>query len=193
LVQSINRLIAKSQRQDCDNFVTTLKGRGSSHRVSVEKSVLFMSQKFRVLFLCSSNADRSIFAEHFLRSLGSDRFEVYSAGEQPTREVHPLVAKVLRENFKIDASDAVNRSWRDLAEKNFDFVITVCDDMRERTPVLPGTPITAHWSIPDPLALGGSDEEVYQRLLQTAFQVRRRVELFNSLPIEKLDNLQREV
>ena len=76
---------------------------------------------------------------------------------------------------------------------HFDFAITVCDEMHERSPVLPGTPITAHWSIPDPMAPGGSEDQLYQRLLQTAFQVRRRVELFNSLPIEKLDHLQREV
>jgi arsenate reductase len=152
-----------------------------------------MSQKFRVLFLCSGNADRSIFAEHFLRSLGNDRFEVYSGGEPPTREVHPMVAKILRESFKIDPKDVRSRSWEEYAGMPFDFVITVCDEMRERSPILPGTPITAHWSIPDPMAPGGSEDEVYQRLLKTAFHIRRRVELFNCLPIEKLDHLQREV
>jgi arsenate reductase (thioredoxin) len=152
-----------------------------------------MSQKFRVLFLCSGNADRSIFAEHFLRSLSSDRFEVCSGGELPTREVHPMVAKILSESFKIDAKDVRSKSWEEYAGMHFDFVITVCDEMREGSPSLPGTPISAHWSIPDPLVPGGSEDEVYQRLLQTAFQIRRRVELFACLPMEKLDHLQREV
>jgi arsenate reductase len=152
-----------------------------------------MHQKFRVLFLCSGNSDRSIFAERFLRNVGSDRFEVSSAGEQPTGKVHPLVVKILRDNFKIDTNDVLSRSWHEFAGTEFDFIITVCDDMREGSPVLPGTPVTAHWSIADPMAEGGSEDELYQRLLQTAFQIKRRVDLFNSLPMEKLDHLQREV
>ena len=151
-----------------------------------------MHPKFRVLFLCTSNSDRSIFAEYFLRAAGGDRFDVYSGGESPTGEVHPFVAKILRENFKIDASGAVSKSWHDFSETQFDFVITVSDDEHERSPVFPGQPVTAHWSIPDPAAFEGSDEEKYQKFLQTAFQLKRRIDLLNCLPIEKLDHLQRE-
>lgn len=67
-----------------------------------------MRPKFRVLFLCTRNSDRSILAEYFLRSMGGDRFEAYSGGE-----VHPFVLKILRENFKIDAAGAVSKSWHD--------------------------------------------------------------------------------
>ncbi len=151
-----------------------------------------MRPKFRVLFLGTRNSDRSIFAEYFLRSMGPDRFEAYSGGEAPKGEVNPLVLRILRENFKIDATGAVSKSWHDFSDIHFDFVITVCDDARERSPVFPGTPVTAHWSIPDPTAVDGSYEEKYQQFLQAAFQVKRRIELLNCLPIEKLDHLQRE-
>ena len=151
-----------------------------------------MHQKFRVLFLCTRNSDRSIFAEYFLRSTGGDRFDVCSGGESPAGEVHPFVAKILRENFKIHASGVVSKSWHDFSDTQFDFVITISDDEHERSPVFPGKPVTAHWNIPDPAAFKGSDEEKYQKFLPTAFQVKRRIELLNCLPIEKLDHLQRE-
>ena len=151
-----------------------------------------MRPKFRVLFLGTRNSDRSIFAEYFLRSMGSDRFEAYSGGETPKGEVNPLALKILREDFKIDATGAASKSWHDFSDVCFDFVITVCDDARERSPAFPGRPVTAHWSIPDPSASAGSDEEKYEQFLQTAFQVKRRIELLNCLPIEKLDYLQRE-
>ena len=152
-----------------------------------------MHSKFRVLFLGTRNADRSIFAEYFLRSMGADRFDVYSGGEAPTGEIHPLVLKILRENFHLDTAGALSKSWHEFTDIHFDFVITVADDARERSPVFPGTPVTAHWSIADPMAFRGSDEEKYERFLQTAFQAKRRVELFACLPMEKLDHLQREV
>ncbi len=151
-----------------------------------------MRQKFRVLFLCTRNADRSIFAEYFLRAVGGDRFEVYSGGENPSGEVQPLVLKILSENFGTDATSARSKSWQEFKDLAFDFVITVSDDERERSPVFTGAPVTAHWSIPDPLAFEESEEEKYQRLVQSAFQVKRRIELFASLPVEKLDYLQRQ-
>jgi arsenate reductase len=152
-----------------------------------------MHSKFRVLFLSSRNSDRGIFAEYILRSLGSDRFEVQSGGAAPTGEVNPLVLKILRETFKIDATGARSKSLQEFKDADFDFVITVSDDAHEPSPVFPGVPVTAHWSIPDPMALEGSDDEKYERLLQVALQLKRRIELFNCLPIEKLDHLQREV
>lgn len=148
---------------------------------------------FRILFLGTRNSERSIIAEYLLRSAGGDRFEVYSAGEAPTGDVHPLVLKILREDFKIDTTGAVGNSWHEFADRHFDFVITLSDDARERSPVFPGAPVTAHWSIEDPMAFAGSEEEQYEHFLRTAFQIKRRVELFNCLPIEKLDHLQREI
>ncbi len=152
-----------------------------------------MHHPFRVLFLGTRNADRSILAEYLLRSSGGNRFEAYSAGETPKSEVHPLVLKILREDFKIDATGAAANSWHEFADRDFDFVITLSDDARERSPVFPGKPVTAHWSIEDPTIFEGSEEEKHEHFLQTAFQIKRRVELFNCLPMEKLDHLQREV
>jgi arsenate reductase len=152
-----------------------------------------MHPRFRVLFLGTRNSERSILAEFLLRSLGGDRFEVYSAGEIPTGEIHPLVLQILREDFEIDTAGAVANSWQEFADQHFDFVITLSDDARERSPTFPGAPVCAHWSVDDPMAFEGTDEEKHEHFLQTAFQIKRRVELFNSLPIEKLDHLQREV
>jgi arsenate reductase len=151
-----------------------------------------MRPTFRVLFLGTRNSERSILAEFLLRSMGGDRFEVYSAGETPG-DVHPLVLKILREDFEIDTTGAVAISWQEFADKDFDFVITLSDDARERSPTFPGIPVCAHWSIDDPTAFEGSDEEKHEHFLQTAFQIKRRIELFSCLPIEKLDHLQREV
>ena len=91
--------MAKRQRQDCDNFVTTLEEQ-ASQTPSIGWEPVIMRPKFRVLFLCTRNSDRSILAEYFLRSMGGDRFEVYSGGEAPAGEVHPFVLKILRENLK---------------------------------------------------------------------------------------------
>ena len=161
--------------------------------MALEQTPTAMRPKFRVLFLCTRNDDRSIFAEYFLRSMGGDRFEVYSGGESPSGEIQPLVLKILRDVFKIDPAGAQSKSWHTFADIHFDFVITVSDDACELSPVFPGTPVTAHWSFADPTKFEGSNEEKYHEFQQTAFRVKRRVELFNSLPMEKLDHLQREV
>jgi arsenate reductase (thioredoxin) len=152
-----------------------------------------MRPKFRVLFLCARNDNRSIFAEYFLRSIGADRFDVYSGGESPSSEVHPLVLRILREAFRIETADALSKSWHTIADIHFDFVITLSDDARECCPIFPGSPVTAHWSIADPIAVEGTENEKYNVFLRTSFQIKRRIDLFNSLPLEKLDHLQREL
>ena len=151
-----------------------------------------MRPTFRILFLGTRNSERSILAEFLLRSIAGVRFEVYSAGETPTGDVHPLVLKILREDFEIDTTGAAPNSWQEYANQDFDFVITLSDDARERSPTFPGAPVCAHWSIDDPTAFEGSEEEKHEQFLQTAFQIKRRVELLACLPIEKLDRLQRE-
>ncbi len=152
-----------------------------------------MRPKFRILFLCTRNADRSIFAENFLRALAGKSFEIYSGGDKPAGEVHPLVPQILREVFKIDPTGAVSKSWQGFVDFHFDFVITVCDDAREACRVFPGGPVTAHWNFIDPERFRDTPGGKYQRYLQTAFQIRRRIELFASIPLEKLDHLQREL
>jgi arsenate reductase len=147
---------------------------------------------FRVLFLCTGNSARSIFAEYFLRQLGGERFEVQSAGANPTGKVNPIALRVLRERFRIDASAARSKSWNELRNVEFDFVITVCDNARETCPVWPGQPIVAHWGVDDPAALDGPDEAKERFFYEVALRLHRRVQLLLALPLEKLSRLKIE-
>lgn len=148
-----------------------------------------MSEPYKFLFLCTGNSARSIFGEYLLRRLGGPRFQVYSAGASPTGTVNPFAIQVLRDFYNIDASAARSKSWEEFKDVQFDFVITVCDNARETCPVWPGQPIVAHWSSPDPAAMEGSDEEKYRAFRNVASQINRRLQLFTSLPIEKIDRL----
>ena len=147
---------------------------------------------YRVLFLCTGNSARSVFAEYFLRRLGHGRFEVHSAGANPSATVNPLTLKVLREKFHIDASEARSKSWEEFKGMNFDFVITVCDNARETCPIWPGQPIVAHWGSEDPDQAGASEEETRRVFRRVAGEIYRRIELFCALPIDKLDRLRLE-
>lgn len=148
-----------------------------------------MESRYKFLFLCTGNSARSIIGEYVLRRLGGPRFEVFSAGAFPTGKVNPLAIQVLRDVYNIDASEARSKSWEEFQDVEFDFVVTVCDNARESCPVWPGQPIVAHWSSPDPAAVEGSDEEKYRAFKDVAFQINRRLQLFTSLPLEKLDGL----
>ena len=142
----------------------------------------------KVLFLCTGNSARSILAEYLLRRL-DPRFQTYSAGSNPKGQVHPLTVQVLREIYKIDASDARSKSWEELQAVGFDYVITVCDNARESCPIWPGQPIVAHWGMEDPAAVEGTEEEKLRAFRETARVLHRRLDLFRSLPLEKLDRL----
>src|ERR1044071_6686190 len=106
--------------------------------------------KQKILFLCTGNSARSIFAEYLTKKIGKDRFEAYSAGSEPTGRVNPFALQVLRDQYKIDAKDARSKSWDAFSDTKFDIIITVCDRAKESCPIFPGQPIVAHWSIPDP-------------------------------------------
>lgn len=144
-----------------------------------------------VLFLCTGNSARSILAEAIFNSLpqAKGRFHAYSAGSQPRLEVNPLAIAALREH-RIDPEGLRSKSWDEFARSDapvMDFVITVCDQAAAETcPVWPGHPTTAHWSVTDPAAVAGTEEE-QQRAFRDAFLVlKRRIELFVALPLEKL-------
>jgi arsenate reductase len=147
---------------------------------------------FRVLFLCTGNSARSVFAEYFLKRLGGKRFESYSAGANPSGAVNPLTLKVLRERFNIEASDARSKSGDEFRELNFDFVITVCDNARETCPVWPGQPIVAHWGVDDPAAFVGAPEARERFFYNVALTLYRRLQIFTSLPLRQLDRLRLE-
>jgi arsenate reductase len=144
---------------------------------------------YKVLVLCTGNSARSILGEYLLRQIGGGRFETYSAGARPTGKINPIVLRCLKENFHIDASDARSKSWEEFKEVHFDFVLTVCDNAKESCPVWPGQPIIAHWGSPDPADFLGTDDEKLKATLQVALQIKRRIELLVSLPIEKMENL----
>jgi arsenate reductase len=147
------------------------------------------SRPYKILFLCTGNSARSILAEYLLKRMGGKQFEVYSAGSFPTGKVNPFAIQVLRDLYHIDAGEARSKPWEEFADVEFDFVITVCDNAREACPVWPGQPIVAHWGSPDPALAEGSDQQKYQVFKQEALQIRRRIELFCALPMDKLDRL----
>jgi arsenate reductase len=143
---------------------------------------------FKILFLCTGNSARSIIAEYSMKRIGKGRFEAYSAGAKPSGTVNPFAINFLN-TMNIDASEASSKSWDALKDIHFDFVITVCDNARESCPVWPGQPIIAHWGSEDPAAFEGSDEEKIRLFKKIGIEIQRRIELFCSLPLEKMDKL----
>jgi len=147
---------------------------------------------YNVLFLCTGNSARSIFAESILAKDGAGRFRAFSAGSCPKGQVHPLALKVL-ESEGYPTEGARSKSWDEFAAADapkMDFVFTVCDNAAgEVCPVWPGQPVTAHWGIEDPAAAPGTELE-RERAFVTAFRyLKNRVTAFAALPIAKLDKL----
>ncbi len=152
-----------------------------------------MSDKvYNVLFLCTGNTARSILAEGMLNQLGRGRFRGFSAGSQPKGAVNPFAVEYLRA-ADASVSDLRSKSWDEFAAPGapaMDFVFTVCDNAaNEACPVWIGHPTTAHWGVPDPAAVEGTDEEKRRAFREAATALRRRIELFLGLPLEKLDRL----
>jgi len=147
------------------------------------------AKRFRILFLCTGNSARSIFAEYFLRRLDPVHFEVFSAGANPRGRVNPYVLEILKDGYHIDASGARSKSWEEFRDVRFDFVITVCDKARESCPVWPGQPIVAHWGSEDPDGVEGGENEKREAVKRVALEIYRRLGLFTSLPIASLDRL----
>jgi arsenate reductase (thioredoxin) len=112
----------------------------------------------RVLFLCTGNSCRSQMAEGWLRKLGGEQFEVFSAGAKPAGYVHPLAIRVMRE-AGVDIARQRSKSLDEFAGQPFDFVITVCDNAREACPHFPGAARQSHWRFDDPARATGTDEE----------------------------------
>jgi arsenate reductase len=149
---------------------------------------------FNVLFLCTGNSARSILAEALINDqrIGQGKFRGFSAGSHPQGEVHPLALETLREGG-IVVEGFRSKSWDEFAAEQapaMDFVFTVCDQAAaEPCPTWPGQPMTAHWGVPDPAAVQGSETEQRRAFREALVTLRRRIELFASLPFEKLDRL----
>lgn len=147
---------------------------------------------FKILFLCTGNSARSIFCEYLIRRLGKDKFESHSAGADPRPEINSYTLRVLEDSYKIDASAARSKSWDEYKEFIFDFVITVCDNAKEQCPFWPGQPIIAHWPLQNPADFIGTEEQTCRHFWQISRQIYRRLEIFCSLPFDKLDRLRLE-
>jgi len=149
-------------------------------------------KKYNILFLCTHNSARSIIAEALATTHSSGRFEGYSAGSSPSRQVNPF-AKEIALALGFPESKLRSKSWDEYAlpaAPAMDFVITVCDNAAgEVCPIWPGTPVTAHWGFPDPSRAGGS-EDVKRRAFREVMQgLQRRIDALAALPLENLDQI----
>src|SRR3954451_8395004 len=151
-----------------------------------------MTQHYNVLFLCTGNSARSIMAEAILNSKGKPVFTAYSAGSHPSGEVRPEALRQLV-SAHLPTDGLRSKTWDEFSLKDspeLDFVFTVCDNAAgEVCPVWPGTPMTAHWGIPDPAAVRGTDAEIERAFRETYVALDRRISLFLSLPLASLDRL----
>lgn len=146
---------------------------------------------YNVLVLCTGNSARSILGEVLFNALGKGRFRAYSAGSQPAGRVNPGALEWLQSQG-YETGALRSKSWDEFAAPGapeFDFIFTVCDNAAgEVCPVWPGKPATAHWGIPDPAHVVG-EEARRAAFKRAAEQLAHRIQLFMSLPIEKLDKL----
>jgi len=155
--------------------------------------MLCMSEgPYNVFFLCTGNSARSIMAEVMLHHLGGERFTAYSAGSHPKGTVHPLAIATMQ-SMSLSVEGLRSKSWEEFAQPGappLDFIFTVCANAAgEVCPVWPGKPLTAHWGVEDPAAFEGTEEDQHQKFHQVALILRRRIELFLSLPLATIDSM----
>jgi len=151
-----------------------------------------MGPRHNVLFLCTGNSARSIMAEAILNFKGRPTFTAYSAGSHPTGAVRPEALRQL-EQAHIPIKGLRSKGWDEFSvpgAPQLDFVFTLCDNAAgEVCPIWPGQPLTAHWGIPDPPAVGGGTLEIEKAFRDAFFVLERRISLFLSLPFRALDNM----
>jgi arsenate reductase len=145
----------------------------------------------KVLFLCIKNSARSQIAEAILNSKAGDKFQAYSAGSRPADKVNPYAVKVMEE-VNVDISNKKPELAEKYLDVDFDFVITLCDKMKEECPNFPGNPIVAHWGMIDPDEFQGDEEGKLKEFRKTRNELLKRIELFVNLPVEKLDRISME-
>ncbi len=151
-----------------------------------------MQGHYNVLFLCTGNSARSIMAEAILNFKGRPTFTAYSAGSHPTGTVRPEALRQLQQAH-IPEKELRSKSWDEFSKPGapkLDFVFTVCDNAaKEVCPIWSGQPLTAHWGVPDPAAVHGSEADVERAFRDAFFLLDRRISLFLCLPFKALDNL----
>lgn len=134
---------------------------------------IVQKRPYRVLFLCTHNSARSQLAEGIMRSVGKSFVEVFSAGSEPG-EVHPLAIHAA-ESLNLDITNQHAKHMDEFAGQTFDYVITVCDKVREICPVFPDDHHQIHWSFPDPVASIGSDAQRLEAFVNIARQLSTRI------------------
>ena len=147
---------------------------------------------YNVLFVCTGNSARSILAEVLIEHWGKGRFRGYSAGSFPKGAVHPLALDQL-ETHHLRTNGLRSKRWNEFARPGapvMDFVFTVCDQAAgEACPVWPGNPVTAHWGVPDPAAVNGTEAEQRRAFRDAYLALETRIKIFVALPIDKLDRM----
>lgn len=152
-----------------------------------------MSERaYNVLFLCSANSARSIMAESLLRHYGAARFGAFSAGSAPTGTVHPMALELLGA-LGMPVAGLRSKDWNEFATADspvMDFIFTLCDQVAgEACPVWPGNPLTAHWGLPDPAAVEGSEIEKRNAFRAAFAALDNRIKVFASLSLPALERL----
>ena len=149
-------------------------------------------RQYNVLVLCTGNSARSILGEALFNTLGKGKFIAYSAGSKPAGKVNPFALELLQKQGHSIAG-LRSKSWDEFAAPGapqIDFIFTVCDNAAgEACPIWPGRPFTAHWGIPDPAGVEGDDKAKRAAFRKASEQLARRIQLFMSLPVGKLDKL----
>jgi arsenate reductase (thioredoxin) len=147
---------------------------------------------YNVLFLCTHNSARSVIAECVMNRLGGGKFRGFSAGSQPSGQIHPYALDLLRKN-NYDVAGLRSKSWDEFAAPGapeMDFVFTVCDAAADEVcPMWPGQPMTAHWGLPDPSRAEGKEAEKRLAFADTHRMLYQRIGIFVNLPMASLDRL----
>ena len=173
-------------------FVDCCRGRPELCLPLITGSDPMSDRKFNVLFICTGNSARSIFAESILRERAQDRFNVYSAGTRPSSELNPFALKVLQDkghDISVLRSKHVSE-FSGPGAPRLDFVFTVCNRAaNEECPAWEGQPVSGHWGMPDPVKVEGSDAEKSLAFQQAYGALKRRIEAFSALPVDSLDRI----
>ena len=200
MIAGFSRLVAKFREFEAPVAGNRFGGRERAwpfsrhHQIEREKHMAAESRVFNVLFLCTHNSARSIMAEALLNNLAVSRgrFKAYSAGSHPGSKPNPYALEQIK-NVGLPIEGLRSKDWDEFAAPGapkLDFVFTVCDNAaKEVCPVWPGQPMTAHWGLPDPSLVEGTEEEKRRAFALTMRYLSNRINLFVNLPMDKLDKL----
>lgn len=141
-----------------------------------------MTERLRVLFLCTGNSARSQMGEALLRQLSHGQIDVLSAGSEPKPEIHPLARRAVRDLFGLEMAGQYPKPLDSFLGQHLDYVISVCDRADKSCPIFPGDTERIHWSFEDPAAVEGTEEEKLRAFERTAKDLMGRIRIWMALP-----------